>query len=176
MYVDFPGFDAAFQSRLVVPDTWQSDISTELSRALIQSQARRFDCVLDVYTGAIRTLANKQPLDVITCCIPPEVITSCWSRVRTLTRLERQELRKAKKSDPSQMNFEELWGADDTAEELVQRDFRRALKARAMELNIPIQLATSSLFLDDAAYRTRQPVHGTAPWLCFTKRGAFLGE
>jgi hypothetical protein len=151
MYVDFPGFDAAFQSKLVVSPRWKIDISKLVARALDKPKASRFDAVLDVYGVAIQKLGKDNNLDVITCCIPPEVIASCWTKVRTLTRVEKKELQKAKKSDASQLSFEAMWGADDTAEELIQRDFRRALKARAMEFNIPIQVATSSLFLDAAA-------------------------
>jgi hypothetical protein len=111
----------------------------------------RFDGVLDVYSNAIRKLSRTENLDVITCCLPSEVIANCWSSTRALSTLERRHIQRAKKSEGNQMSFEALWGPDDTVEELLQRDFRRALKARAMEANIPIQIATPSLFYDDRA-------------------------
>lgn len=49
------------------------------------------------------------------------------------------------------MSFDALWTVDDTPESLLQRDFRRALKAKAMQIGIPIQIATSNLLLDNKA-------------------------
>jgi hypothetical protein len=60
-------------------------------------------------------------------------------------------LRAAKKADSSQLTFDALWAVDDTPESLLQRDFRRALKARAMQIGIPIQIVTSNLLLDNQA-------------------------
>src|SRR6185437_7506881 len=83
MYLDFPGFDAAFQSKLVVSPRWKIDISKLVARALDKPKDARFDAVLDVYGVAIQKLGKENNLDVITCCIPPEVIASCWTKVRT---------------------------------------------------------------------------------------------
>ena len=88
---------------------------------------------------------------MITCCLPHDVLTKCWSITRRLTSSERQQLKSAKRSDQKQLSFEGLWSTDDTREELLQRDFRRALKARAMAANIPIQIATPYLFDDGLA-------------------------
>ena len=40
------------------------------------------------------------------------------------------------------------WDTDESPEELLQRDFRRALKARVMPLKTPVQIATNGLFND----------------------------
>jgi hypothetical protein len=152
MYFDFPGFERVFQSQLVLNRAWEVNVSQELERAMSGLKLDRFDNVLDVYSHAIEMLSKSETIDVVTCCLPYEVITSCWSKTRTLTRIERTELRAAKRAEQSQqMSFDGLWNADDTSEELIQRDFRRALKARAMQINKPIQIVTPSLLYDDQA-------------------------
>jgi hypothetical protein len=152
MYLPFAGFERVFQSVVVLDRSWEANIEKELAVALERSGRDRFEGVLDAYSAAISKLSRAQSLDVITCCLPSDVITSCWSITRTLTRTERKQLQKAKKDEAlGQMSFETLWVPDDTSEDLLQRDFRRALKARAMEANIPIQIATPNLFYDDQA-------------------------
>lgn len=152
MYVDFPGFERAFQSIVVLNQAWEVDVADRLDASLGQSGHKRFEAVLDTYAAAIRKLSREQSVDVITCCLPPEVITNCWSVTRTLTRIERNQLIRARKEEEEgQLSFDALWAPDDTPEELLQRDFRRALKARAMESNTPIQIVTSGLLYDDQA-------------------------
>jgi hypothetical protein len=152
MYLDFPGFERVFQSVLVLNRAWEIRIEKELETALSHSGRERFEKVLDVYSSAIKKLSQSENLDAITCCLPYEVITSCWSLSRKLTALERKELSAAKKAERGQqLSFDSLWATDDTSEELIQRDFRRALKACAMEANKPIQIVTPGLLYDDQA-------------------------
>lgn len=151
MYVPFPGFERVFQSVLALNSAWQVNVDRELAAAATASGADRFERTLDLYASAIGRLSRTQNLDVITCCLPHDVLTKCWSISRRLTSGERQQLKSAKRSDQKQLSFEGLWSTDDTREELLQRDFRRALKARAMAANIPIQIATPYLFDDGLA-------------------------
>src|ERR1035437_5081367 len=122
MYVDFPGFERAFQSFVVLDGTWDIDISKKLSEVLDRSGHARFEGVLDAYSTAITKLSREQSIDVITCCLPSEVITSCWSINRTLSRIERVQLKKARtEEEDGQMSFEAMWAPDDTPEALLQR-------------------------------------------------------
>jgi len=161
MYIDFPGFERAFQSVLVLTPSWEVDISNWLNSAMEQAGQSRFEGVLDAYTKGISKLSREQSVDVIACCLPAEVVASCWSITRKLTRIERSELRRARGEEESgQLSFDTLWVPDDTPEELLQRDFRRALKAWAMETNTPIQIVTSGLLYDDRANQDA----GTRAW------------
>jgi hypothetical protein len=148
MYIDFPGFERVFQSSLVLSEYFDEVVDIPLARALGLRDASRFEAVLDVYSTAIERLRDRQNLDVIVCCLPAEVINTCWHTKRTLSRIERLELKRRQNGSQPQMSFEEIWGANDTTESLLERDFRRALKARAMKSRMPIQIATSALFLD----------------------------
>lgn len=151
MYIDFPGFERAFQSTIATHTGWKQAIDDSLSAALEKPRQDRFDAVLGVYAAAIEKLAKAESLDLITCCLPHEVLSSCWSTTRRLSAAEQRQLRMAKKADQSQLTLDALWEVDDTPEELLQRDFRRALKAKAMAHNVPIQLATPYLFDDELA-------------------------
>jgi hypothetical protein len=161
MYVDFPGFERAFQASLAFHPSWRLEIDNELGDALARPRQERFERVLDTYVRALERLARSHSLDVITCCLPHEVLTSCWSTSRKLTASEFKQLRHAKRSSQeNQLTFDGLWAVDDTPEELLQRDFRRALKAKAMKANVPIQIATPYLLEDDTA--NQDP--GTRAW------------
>jgi hypothetical protein len=151
MYLDYPGFENAFQTKLEVQGAPEIDITQKLRVALARPKSYVFDSVLTVYEEGIRRLAESSAVDVVICCLPPEVLATCWSTKRYLTAIEKKELRAAKKADQSQLTFDALWTVDDTPESLLQRDFRRALKAKAMQIGTPIQIATGNLLLDNKA-------------------------
>ena len=160
MYIDYPGFESAFQTKLDAANAPQIDVTDKLRIALAQPRTFVFDAVLGVYEDVIRCLNEASSVDVVICCLPAEVLTTCWSTKRSLTRIEKRELKAAQNADQQQLSFDALWAVDDTPESLLQRDFRRALKAKAMQIGIPIQIATSNLFLDDKA--SQDP--GTRAW------------
>ena len=77
MYVAFPGFEATFKSQLVLNQSWQVDIGEDLAHALLRHGRDRFEEVLNVYSRATGELTKKHRIDVVICCLPPEVIESC---------------------------------------------------------------------------------------------------
>jgi hypothetical protein len=152
MYVDFPGFENAFQSALVLKKNWQLDITEQLATALSSNGIERFERVLSAYGSAVQVLTDKYKVDVVICCLPPEVTSTCRTVSRTLTPRERAKIAgRIRKDDSAQLSFDSIWGVEETTEDLLQRDFRRALKARVMPIQVPIQIATSSLFSDAQA-------------------------
>ena len=71
---------------------------------------------------------------------------------RSLTPGERAAIIHRKRvADSAQMSFADWAEPDDMEEDLLQRDFRRALKARVMTFNVPVQIATTALLLDHDA-------------------------
>jgi hypothetical protein len=151
MYIDFPGFESAFQTKLEGNVAPEIEIGDKLRAALNRQKGQVFDAVLSVYEEGIRQLNSSRAVDVVICCLPAEVLVTCWSTRRLLTAIEKKQLKAAQKADPAQLSFDGLWTVDDTPESLLQRDFRRALKARAMQIGMPIQIATSNLLLDNKA-------------------------
>lgn len=154
MYVDFPGFDNAFQCSLDRSAAWEVDIAQDLESALSDDDDHaRFEKTLGAYTRAVARIVNDSRPDVITCCLPAELLKRC----RTVTRSEiagetwRKLRSRTRKADSSQLSFMDQWDSEESAEELLQRDFRRALKAKVMMLQTPVQIATNGLLLDELA-------------------------
>lgn len=146
-YPDFPGFQKAFHSALgLSKPSWRWEIyDDKLEVALKRRPEERFSAVLELYTKGLRELRGSR-LDVIIACLPKEVIERCRTvRASHLTRQERELLRKQASGQQTLPGLEELVTVQDT---LLSRDFRRALKARAMDLGTPIQIGTDNLFLD----------------------------
>jgi hypothetical protein len=154
MYVDFPGFENAFQCSLDRNALLNIDVGADLDVALaVEEDHSRFEDVLRVYVNAVERLVADHRPDVVTCCLPPELLKKC----RTVSRSEmsgsigRKVRSRKRRSDEAQMSFADQWDTEDSTEELLQRDFRRALKARVMALQTPVQIVTNGLLLDEVA-------------------------
>jgi len=148
LHPDFPSFQVAFRATLDLSELWEWEIwPRNLKAALGRPPQERFNAVLDLYAKGIRDLARRdlRP-DVVVACLSDEVIEQCRSvQAPRLTRQERKRLRRQRLGQLALPGLEEWVTIEDT---LLHRDFRRALKARAMEIGIPIQIGTDNLFLD----------------------------
>lgn len=152
MYVDFPGFENAFQSFLAMDGAWVHRLDRELAVALAKTGLSRFESAVAAYSHAVGDVSRNHRVDVVVCCIPPEVIASCRTVSRSLTPVERAKLRAEKRrEDSGQLVLCDVWNTDPDPEELLQRDFRRALKAAVMTHRMPIQIVTNNLLSDEAA-------------------------
>jgi len=155
----FPGFhpDATFRSQFVTQDRWQQRLAGPELRAIFDSPDRRtrFEEAVARFARKVQLIAelDDKP-DVILCALPQEIVDACRSigpkdtragGSRAMTPLERL-LEKAAKS--GQMTFlEQLFGLGESDQtQLVYRTFRRALKARVMRWDVPVQLAQPRLF------------------------------
>ncbi len=161
-YPDFPGFTAAFHGTLNIDSRWQIELSdSELDAAMAMQPRARFETVLDLYARGVERLANSELRpDVIVCCLSDEVAEKCRTIANpAATALDRRWASRVRKAqEDGQLTLFDEWGLEETPEDLLTRDFRRALKARAMTYRMPIQLGTTNLFLDgdrnqDAATR-----------------------
>jgi hypothetical protein len=160
LYPDFPGFHDAFRSYLDAEPTWQIELpAKDYEQILALEPGSRFTSLLDLYAAAIQHLANREVRpDTVVCCLPEEAARSCWSITNSaLSRQERKWLRnEAEARARGQLSLFDLWGGTQSLESLSQptpddllfRDFRRALKARAMLVRMPIQVALDHLFVD----------------------------
>jgi len=156
-YPFFPGFDETFKASLVLDDRWvveYDETENELGKALeLKKPKERFERVLDLYAAGIKKIADLEiKPDLVVCCLPETVIRSCWSISNDLSEAEWKAIKKQQR-DKGEMQpglFDQV-EVDETAEDLLFRDFRRALKARAMRTNMPIQIGREHLFSDEAA-------------------------
>ncbi len=152
LFPDFPGFEATFHATINISDSCiqiLDETGDKFIKALKTSPAERFNRVLDLYEEKIKLLANSEiKPDLLICCLTDEIVRSCWSISRKLTKNEKEKIEKIKAETnlEDKSLFDEV--VEETEEDLLNRDFRRALKARAMKYRMPIQIGTSRLFLD----------------------------
>ena len=148
-YMDFPGFKSAFHASLVFNQHWMIEISEDqLQVALAKNPKTRFEEVLNLYADGIERLADNTTVlpDIVICCLPDVVVKKCWSISSSLTSSQRRFIKKQQAAREQGQLF--LWDIEETEEDLLNRDFRRALKARAMKFRMPIQIGTNRLFED----------------------------
>lgn len=157
-YPAFPGFEAIFRAKMVTDARWTivfDQPSSNVEKALEEGNpVRRFETVVGMYQQAIHRLAQLETTkpDVVICCLSDDLIARCFTITRTLSPEERRAARELKKrQDSSQLDMFEFSVVEEQPEDLLSRDFRRALKARAMLEMMPVQIVTSSLLLDDRA-------------------------
>lgn len=169
----FPGFDSTFQSQLLVDPAWEYTISDQrLAAALDLDPPKAFRELLSIWTAGLEALCidGDPPPDLVLCAIPNEVIKHCH-RVR-FADAPVKPIEQLNLFEEHPQTIEAVTGP----EALLERDFRRALKASAMRVGTPIQIVTPNLFgpiagrFDDPASRAWNLAvalfykAGGAPW------------
>lgn len=168
----FPGFKSTFQSDLLVDDSWRVVIDDSvIDDALKRDPAIAFGDLLKHWSDGIDQVSNHRdpPPNLIVCAVPGEVLKHC----------HRVHLANAPKPPRQQLGlFDEPVTIESATgpEGLLDRDFRRALKAAAMRSGLPIQIVTPNLYgpvpgrYDDPASRAWNLAvalfykSGGAPW------------
>src|SRR5579859_8111741 len=122
----FPGFcgfnrDIGFRADLVFGDELTRPINNSEIRRIkkIPKWNERIQAAVDVYFDHVRFLAQNRAVDVIVCVIPSELYKLM--------------------SSENYIQVEEKVESDDQ-DDIVEMNFRRALKARALKLGKPLQL------------------------------------
>jgi hypothetical protein len=162
-YPDYDGFEKIFRCKLKNSSIWNVEIDdNDLKTALSNTDKYKlFEDVLELHAKAIEKIANLEnnKPNVVICALSEIILEACRNVEKKLTKEER---RLAKQFIASQkVGFQySIFDApiQDTGEDLLYRDFRRALKAKAIVSRMPIQIGRDSLFTDldtnqDAATR-----------------------
>lgn len=163
---DYPGAPKAFSAKFELDDRFVRPLDDgRLLYALAAKQpAERFDALLELYEGRITSLFNDKRPDCILVCFPEEVATLRIANPQ-LSDSERNVLERIQAEEESdQLSLfgvlgatpEELKLASELrpqAEELLFRNFYRALKAKVMcDSNpIPIQVIRRHTYVDAEA-------------------------
>jgi hypothetical protein len=150
LHADFPGFRQVFRASLdLSPQLWDFRIpDDEIEKALARpTPQERFNTMLNLYAAGIcRSRGGELQSDVVVVCLSNEIIQNCRSvKALRLTRQEKKILKSQQLGQLALPGMEEMMTIEDT---LLYRNFRRALKARAMDIGVPIQIGTDNLFLD----------------------------
>jgi len=156
---EFPGFENVFRCSLIIQDDWTISINTapqhELDHALsIANPFKSFDRVLDLFSSALESLAardSNRP-DIVIMAIPDNVLKTVRTVERTVTAEEKEIAKRIqKRENTGQLDFFDLFDSiDQTQDDFLKRDLRHALKAKALEYKLPIQIVTRTLLEDTA--------------------------
>lgn len=162
-YPDYDGFSTIFRSTMSTNALWNYALNEEhLTQALsFKNDTERFEAVLQLYSEGIKRIAdieNNRP-NIVICTIPDSVLGACHHVERKLSENEKKAFKKYVNLNrvTNQLSlFDQV--IEETEEDLLYRDFRRALKAKAILARLPIQIGTNRLFVDgtdnqDAATR-----------------------
>jgi hypothetical protein len=152
---EFPGFPALMHSDLGLDPRWSTELSEEdVNGVLAQKPQKAFQDALQMWIEAIHDLARRDVRpDVILCAIPRQVLDRCAHIERPRrrrgsgrTRGRRVRVLKGQLSllDTDAASIESV--SQPRPEDLASRNFRRALKAAAMDANVPIQIVTPNLY------------------------------
>lgn len=153
---DFPGFASVFRSELHL------DIEGPISKARLEAAMNRrpvdaFETTVDLWAEAVSRLTERDVRpDLVICALPrelrPRVGRIERSVPKDLLRAARREEARRSSGQGSLFELDQLdsieRAADPVTEDLLTRDFRLALKARAMQERMPIQLMTSDAWED----------------------------
>ena len=168
---DFPGFESIFETELAVDPRWTREIpKSAFDAAMAADPEIAFRECLRLWADAVHELAGRDaPPNAVVCCLPQQLLDHC----RTIERDEPTPRRRGRKPRKSEVIQPSLFDAlpRDTIEEastpsdedLLFRDFRRALKAAAMDVGtpVPIQIVTPSLY-EEGHRRQQDPA--TRSW------------
>lgn len=146
IWPNYPGFEEVTNTRIPRTPTHKVNLdNTELDSVLRNVNGYlRVGKAVDMYLGALGTIAtNDEPIDIVYCIVPDHLFSVCRPQSKVndgsgflpSTREVRQKI-------AGQLS----WFDDDDDLDYYQysTDFRRQLKARAMALNIPIQIMRES--------------------------------
>lgn len=164
----FPGFSEVFRKELVVPEVSVIELDDTptgaIAKALESEPYIGFQGIVSAYDEGLQRLASRdvnRP-DIVLICIPDAV----YDKLRLVERGATEEdvntvraFRRANKAVQLDL-FAVMDEVEQTAEDLLKRDLRLAIKARALKHRLPVQLVRSALIED--GQRTQDPA--TKAW------------
>lgn len=172
-YLPFPGMEIALRHRLEFSDRFVRAIDPgRYGEALGRlNPASRFDALLDLFVRGITSMFGDERPSCIIVALPEELAELRISNPKLSDRERRALERLRGKEDTKQMDLFDLADAEEAAlarelrphaDELLFRNFYRALKARCMGVAnpSPIQVVRRHTYDDEAA----QQSEGTRAW------------
>lgn len=142
LWPHFPGFEEAFHATLPVEPAWVEELDTLALKdaATERDDHKRVFGVTSLFTDRIRA-AKKRPFDAFVVVVPDFIFTTCRPISRFQgghgNRLSRREQRLR----AQMLDFFEAYDPEQYSWSL---DFRCQIKARAMELDMPVQIIRES--------------------------------
>jgi hypothetical protein len=145
LWPQFPGFEAAFGSSLPKKPAFVARVDADalVLAARHAERHRRTAGVVDLYMKALRAHAERdERVQTVVCVVPDYVYRNCRpeSHVKDAVgeRLSTRDRRAVKAGQAL------MFDGPDPAIYQMSEDFRRQLKARVMELDLPVQIVLES--------------------------------
>lgn len=156
LWPPFPGVEAAFCVEWPRGPAWIGNLKRESVFNAIRDRdphKRAYD-VCNLYLESIRIAVERdERFALIVCVVPDEV----WEACRPESRVEHGTGRKPTRQEREVRRMQPtLFGAYQPEQYELSVDFRRQLKARAMEFPVPIQLVRESTVGTGPAASARQ--------------------
>lgn len=145
LWPPFPGFEAAFCSRWPSKSVWSYTIDRDnlLEASRLRDPYERAFKVVEYYLeGLQRASLRDEKIGVGICIVPDEVWSNCRPQSRVTDPVgEKVSTSRLKERKAGQL---ELFADYDPKQYWLSKDFRRQLKARSMEYDIPLQILRES--------------------------------
>jgi hypothetical protein len=136
----FPGIEEAFGASLPSksPHTELVDHRALLDAAKVPDDHQRVFQVTSLYLDALKAIARKDAAVHLAVCVVPEII---FKNCRPLSKVsDGKHSRPTTREIRMRRQTFDLFGDYDSAQYDFSLDFRKQLKARAMEFRIPVQI------------------------------------
>lgn len=151
----FPGFEKAFRCKLVMSSDYNEDIlSKEVEQLLeIRNPESRIRRAAELYAKKVGVICRRVSVpDVIICHEPERIETECGAgmadtrREITLTAADKREAKRIRELVETHQTLAPLSeSVKNLLDMAVHQDFRRVLKARCLEYDVPTQILTQSV-------------------------------
>lgn len=139
LWPNFPGFEEAFQAVWSNESSWEGEIKPDQLNAAtkIDEVHQRVFSVVNLYLEAMKIAKQRdETFHVFICVVPDSIYSSC----RVLATGQRKQRRERGFREAMGDFFENF----DPQQYAFSLDFRRQIKARVMELEVPIQIIRES--------------------------------
>jgi len=148
--VPYTGFQAVFRSELVVDQATAIRLDqSAIDMILRKPPFEAFEDALRLFSEAILQAKRDYRPDVVVCAIPENLAKKVWLVERPFSsEVRRAQLRVVKAVAEGQIELPFDWEPEESPEDLLKRDFRRALKAVAMRFETPIQIVRQKALMD----------------------------
>ncbi|MBN1373219.1 MAG: hypothetical protein JW987_14885 [Anaerolineaceae bacterium] len=150
LWTPYPGFSAAFGTEWPLEPVWSYELANEeLNQAAdLSDKYERAFTVVNKYLDGIRIASERdERIGVAICIVPDHVWQNCRPQSTVKNLSERVSIKRIKSRKSGQL---ELFDDYDKEQYFMSTDFRRQIKARAMEFDFPIQIVRESTLRPDS--------------------------
>ena len=144
LWPHFPGFEEAFHSVWPKDPVWEQPIDADKLKAVVRDKdahARVYG-VTDLYLEAIHAANRSDNVCDLFICVVPEIV---WTNCRPLSRVKDGTGHSVTRKEQHFRSAQpDMFGDYNPDQYAFSVDFRRQIKARVMEHNVPIQIIRQS--------------------------------